>query len=295
VLKSSAIYCYRWRFIRNRLPHALASDGIHLWQAIIHPLVALIHQMYTWLPGAPSTLTHRVDQQKTLLDLHCTSWILQTSLNKKHHLSAMEHLVTMLALPDFDPSLVAGCLGALIGCVKVVNGTVMVTQGLEKLATLSAVCLLHTFSHLSAMGPSSGVFVDVCQQYVRFFRPYIRFNGLPFHHIFCAIHSALYQGWRYQGQRVYWRKQQVQWSDYKLSSWEDTTFTHALTKLAQSEYQRRKKVPCWILQFVLHTLSMDSLPSTLVTVNCLSIIAISLDCDISENRNETPDERYAHP
>jgi hypothetical protein len=190
---------WSWGFLRDvlvELPPALASDGAHLLQAIIHPLVALVHQVYTWLPGAPSAPTHGVDQQTTLLDLHCTSWILQTSLDKNHHLSAMEHLVTMLALPNFDPSLVAGCLGAFIGCVKVVDGTVMVTQGLEKLATLSAVCLLYTFSHLSAMGPSSGVLVDVCQQYVRFFPPHINFNGLPFHHIFGAIHSALYQGQR---------------------------------------------------------------------------------------------------
>jgi hypothetical protein len=51
--------------------------------------------------------------------------------------------------------------------------------------------------------------------------------------------------------------QQVQWRDYKLSGWEDITFSHALTKLAQSEYQRRRKVPCWILRFVLHTLSIE--------------------------------------
>jgi hypothetical protein len=83
----------------------------------------------------------------------------------------MEHLVTILALPNFDPSLVTGCFGAFISCLKVVDGTVMVTQGLEKLATLSAVCLLYTFSHLSAMSPSSGVLVDVCQQYARIFPP----------------------------------------------------------------------------------------------------------------------------
>jgi hypothetical protein len=262
VFRSNARYYWPWwswgflRDVLDELPPALASDGAHLWQVIIQSLVALVHQVYTWLPGT-SALTHGVDQQTTLLDLHCTSWILQTSLDKNHHLSAMEHLVTMLALPNFDPSLVAGCFGAFISCLKVVDGTVMVTQGLERLATLSAVCLLYTFSHLSVMGLSPGVLVDVCQQYARIFPPDIQFNGLPFHHIFGAIHFTLHQGWRSQDKYVRQAgHQQVQWRDYKLSSQEGITFIHALTKLAQSEYQRRRKVPCWILRFVLHTLSI---------------------------------------
>jgi hypothetical protein len=282
------------RDVLDELPPALASDGSHLWQVMIQSLVALVHQVYTWLPGT-SALTHGVDQQATFLDLHCTSWILQTSLDKNHHLSAMEHLVTMLTLPNFDPSLVTGCFDSLVSCLKVVDGTVMVTQGLEKLATLSAVCLLYTFSYTSVMGLSPGALVDVCQQYARIFPPDIKFNGLPFHHIFGAIHFTLHQGWR--SQYKYIRQaghRQVQWRDYKLSGQEGITFIHALTKLAQYEYQRRRKVPCWILHFVLHTLSMNPLPSPLVAVNCLSIIAISLDCDISEIRNVTPDERYAH-
>jgi hypothetical protein len=305
VFQSNAEYYEPWwsrgnikdflRDVLDGIPPALASDGAHLGQAMIWPLVAFLHWVYTWLPGAHSTPAHGMDQQTTSLDFHCTSWILQTSLDKNHHLSAMEHLVTILALSNFDPSLVTECFGALVGCLKVTDGTVMVTQGLEKLAMSSAVCLLYTFSHLSAMGPSSGVLVDVCQQYARIFPPDIKFNGLPFHHIFGAIHFTLHQGWRsqHQGERQA-GYQQIQWRDYKLSSWEDITFIHALTKLAQSEYQRREKVPCWILRFVLHTLSINPLPSILITVNCLSIIAISLDCDISGVRNMASDERYAH-
>jgi len=274
------------------ITQSLASGGAYLWQAITQSLVAIFHQVYTWLPGAPSTPMHGVDWQISLLDLHCTSWILQASLDKDHHLSAMEHLVTMLALSNLDPSLVALCFSTLISCVKVANGTVVVIQGLERLATLSTVCLLYTFSHLSVMGPSSGVLVDVCQQYVRAFPLDTKFNGLPFCHTFGAIHFTLHQVWRcqdWQGHQM--GHQQVQWRDHRLLIWEDIAGSYALTKLAQSEYQRRGKVPCWILCFVLHTLSIVPLPSTLVVVNCLSIIAISLDCDISEIRNITPDER----
>ena len=307
VFKSNAEYYEPWwsrdeikdflRAVLYELPPALASDGIHLGQAITQPLVMLVHQVYTWLPGVPSNLTHGPDQQRTLLDLDCIFWILQTSLNKDYHLSAMEHLVTMVALPDFDPSLVAGCFGALISCIRVVDDTVMITQGLERLAELSAISLLYTFSHLSVMGPSTpGILGDVCQKYTGIFPPNIEFDGLPFCHTFSAIHFTLHKGWR----RQHWRirqagHQQIQWGDYKLSSWEGITFICALSKLAQSEYQRRKKVPRWILRFVLHTLSLDSIPSTSIIVDCLSIIAIGLDCDISDIRGMTLDERYAHP
>ena len=207
-------------------------------------------------------------------------------------MSALEHLATRLELSNLDPSLAVGCLGALVSCVKVADGTVMVTQGLEELATLSAVCLLYTFSYLSAVGPSSGVLVDVCQQYARVFPPDIRFSGLPFHHIFGAIHSVLYQGQRNQHYVAHYAGyEQVQWRDYQLSGWEGTAFIHSLTNLAQSEHKRGEEVSPWILCFVLHTLSMVPPPSTLVVVNCLSIIAISLDCNISEIRNIAPDQR----
>ena len=300
VLRLNARYYKPWqsiygfkRFLMDvldELPPALASDGTHLGQAIVQPLVGLFHKVYTWLPS--STLIHRPDNQETLLDLWCISWILQTPLDKDHHMSALEHLVTRQELSNLNPSLVLGCLSALVGCVKVVDGTVMVTQGLEKLATLSTVCLLYTLSHLSAMGPSSGVLIDVRQQYVRAFPLNVRFDRLPFCRGFGAIHFTLHQVWRrwdWEGLQI--GHQQVQWIDHRLPAWEGIALSYALTKFAQSEYQRRRKVPCWILHFVLHTLSMVPLPSTSAVASCLSIIAISLDCDISEIRDITPDER----
>jgi len=48
--------------VLNELPPALASDSAHLEQTMVWPLVALGHQVYTWLPSAPSTPTHGLDQ-----------------------------------------------------------------------------------------------------------------------------------------------------------------------------------------------------------------------------------------
>ena len=112
-------------------------------------------------------------------------WVLQIPLDKNYHLSAMEHPVTISALSNIDPSLVAECFG---GHVKTTERRVMVTQELERLVTLFAVCLC-----TSVMGPSSGVLADVCQQYVRMFPPDINFDGLLFHYTFSLIHSTSYQ------------------------------------------------------------------------------------------------------
>ena len=271
------------RDILVELLPALASDGAHLRQALFKSLMTFVRKVYTWLSAISSIPIHGPDHQTTLLDLHCISWILQTSLDRDHHLSAMEHLVTMVALPDFDPSLVTWFFDALTSCIKVVDDKVMVTQGLEKLATLSATCLLHTFSHLSVMAPSSGVLADTCQKYTRIFPYDIEFNELPFCHTFGAIHCASlhHAGYLVQGR------------DYGSFSGEYIIFSHALTKLAQSEYQRRKRIPDWILGYVLYILSLHPLPSITIA-NCLTIIAISLDCGILNLRDMTLDERYAH-
>ena len=274
------------------LPGALAIDTYHLGIVVAQPLVTVTHPLYTHLFGVPSTPTYGSGQQATSLDLQCISWMLQTSLDKSIHLSTLKSLATIVALAGFDPSLVADCFTILSGCIMVINDTVVVTQGLEQLASVSAICLLHTFSHLSVMDPASGVLVDVQQRYNRVFLPRTNFNGFPFCHALGAIHGLLNSGWRHQQQA------RVEWQNHKPSSHEHIIFSHALAKLAWSEYQRRgrreKKVPRWILRFVLHSLSSSPLPPTSVVVNCLSIIAIDLGCDTSTTRNMVLHGRYAN-
>jgi hypothetical protein len=287
--------------VPHELPSALAIDGYHLGQAAVWLLVAFPHQVYVWLSGATPTPTHGSDQQITLLDLHCILWILQTSLDKDDHLSAIEYLVTTVALPNFDPrvlpTLVAGYFCAFICCIKVTNHIPVVTQGLEHFATVSAMGLLHTFSHLSVMDPKSGVLADVRQHYTRVFPSSIYSRDFPLYHTLATIHST------FQPSRTFLQitnglhPRQIQWGDYKPSGQEHIVFTHALTNLAQSEYgwrEHQKKVPRWILCFALHSLSLDPLPPPSVIIGCLSIIAIDLGCDISGDKTMPLDERYVH-
>ena len=264
-----------------KLPGTLTTNALQL-------LVGFIHQVHFWLVGVPCSSGDGVDQQTTFQDLRCISWTLSTSLDKAVHLSTLESLATMSTLTDFDPALVADCFNILLDCLGVVDGTVVVIQGTEQLATVSAVCLLRTFSYLSVMDPTSAVLRGVCQRYSAVFPPNTNFKGFLFYHTLGAIHSIIYSDWNHP-----W----FDWGDYKPSSCEYIIFSHALAKLAQYEYQRRepgKMVPGWILRFVLYSMSLDSMPPTPVVINCLSIIAIDLGCNVSGARSVILDKRYVY-
>ena len=268
--------------ILRELPTALAIDVFHPVRA----MTAFASRMYTRLLGAPSTPLHGLDQQ-SMLDLQSVSWILQISLDKAVHLSTLEYLATMVTLADFDPALVTGCFDIFIGCVKVINRTVAITRGLDQLATVSATCLLRTFSHLSTTDPTSNVLTDIRQRYSRVFPPWTNFDGLPFFHTLDAIHRVIHphlDRW--------WHG----WEDYWPPSYEHAIFAHALTKLAQSEYRKENRlpggVPPWITRFVVHSLSLDPLPPTSVVVDCLSIVAMDLGCNVSSTRTTAFDKRY---
>ena len=274
--------------VRRKLPSALASDAFHLWRAMVHPLVAFARRAYTQFLGTPSTPAYRLDRQTTILDIRCISWMIQTSLDKAVHLSALESLAAMVPLADFDPTLVANCFDIFISSVKVINRTVVVTQGLERLATVSATCLLHTFSHLSVMDSTSAVLGDVHRRYTRIFPPEADFHNLPFSYVCRAIHHVFnpdnYHSW-------------FSWEDSKPSGYEHVVSACALARLALSEYQRRerhKKVPRWILRFALRSLSLDPPPPASVIVDCLSIIAIDLGCGASSTRTTISGERCVY-
>ena len=270
------------------LPVALAFDASILWQAVIQPLVTFAHKVHTWLHGVFSTPTHVSDHQTALLDLQCISWMLKTSLDKADHLSALEFLATMVVLGNFDPTLVVDCFNIFISCVKVVNHNVVITQGLEQLATVSTTCFLHTFSHLSVMDPTSPILKYLHQHYNRGFQPIIDSNNLPFSHTFSVLHSIFHPG-----QNLLW----LDWRYHRPPTPCHITSAGALTKVAWSEYWRRethKKVPRWILRFVLYSLSLDPLPPTPVITNCLSIIAIDLGCDVPSIGTSILDERSVY-
>ena len=273
-----------------RIPHAFAIDVYHLGRAMIQSLVVLLmslgHGVHNWLRSTASTPEQTFDQQTTVLELRCVSWMLQTSLDKGVHLLIIKHLVTMMTLTSFDPTLVMDCFNTFLGCIKVDMNTheVVIVQGLEELATTSALCLLNTLSHLLVMDPTSSVVEDVHQCYIKVFSVHADFRGHQFYHTMNAIRCLFVQS---QERKTF------SWSDYKPSADEHAIVSCNLVKIAQFGYQRAQKarVPRWILCFTFHSLSLNPLPPTPIVADCLLIIAIELGCDISNTRVMTPDER----
>ena len=266
---------------------AFPAGAYHLCSTIVRSLVVFVRRACNWSHNTPATTKQGSDQRAIVLDLRCISWILQTSLDKALHLSTLKHLAMMAALADFNPILVADCFSIFIGCINVSSRKVTIMQGLEQLATVSATCLLRTFHHLSITDPTSYILVDVRRRYRRVFPFKVDFVGLPFHHTVARIHALVNRRWN---------PRHVQWDDYRPSAQEHIALARDMVEAAQVEYQKtdHQEVPRWILRFTLRSLSLDPPPPTPVIADCLSTIAISLGCDVSDTRSTTSCEKCVH-
>ena len=284
VPRALAIDIYRFGRAMTRLLVALPIGASRLVPTAVVPLVSLARRVRDRLRGPSPTLERGLDWETTALDLRCILWMLQTSLDRAVHLSTSKHLATMMTLVDFDPILVVNCLNTFVGCVNVTNHKVAIVQQFEELATVSALCLFNTISHLQVTDPTSDVLEDVRLQYLTVFPVRVDFHGHQFCHTMNAVHCLFVQ------RRERWS---FQWSDYKPSTHEDIPFARGMVKAAQAEYQKppHGKVPRWILRFALHCLSLDPPPPASIVADCLSIIAIDLVCDLTVVGVMAPDER----
>ena len=84
-------------------------DIYRLSLAIIWPFIIFARRLSFWL--------WRGLEHHPMLDLHCISWTLRTSLNGPIRLSALNYLATTI-LAHFDSTLVADCFDILIGCIS---------------------------------------------------------------------------------------------------------------------------------------------------------------------------------
>ena len=275
-----------WMFIGAGTPIWFACDVCRLGRAVVLalPVTArhVIHWTRNWLRRISLTPEQTSDHQPAVLGLPCISWTLQTFLDKPVHLSTLKHLVTITKFANLDPAIVVDCFNIFLGHISISNNKVVVTQGFEELATLSAKCFYQTFRYLSATRPNSRVTADVRRRYERVFNYDTDFRGLQFCHTMINTHLLVNRGW----------KSYVRWSDYHTSDQELIPFARYMVDATREEYQRtqNKKVPRWILRFALHFLSRDPPSPISVIADCLTILAIALDHDPSDVL--APDERY---
>lgn len=272
--------------LRELLP-ALATDTRSLGRAIFRSMAASVHRVHSIFPRVSSTRSHPPGQQAFLLDLHCVSWVLHISLDKDDHLSTLKYLTTVVPPTGFDPTLVVDCFEILVDCARGIGNYAAITNRSEQLETVSAVCLLHTFSHLPAADRTSTTLTDVRQRFQSVFPSNTGRDSHPLYHTLGAIHGALYPDRNHR-----W----LDWSNYKPSADEHIVVARGLSRLTWSEFQREeiRKVPRWILRFALHSLSRDPPPESSVVFDCLLITAIDLECDVLEDTITSLDERCVH-
>jgi len=172
------------------------------------------------------------------------------------------------------------CFNIFMGCISVINNNMVITQGSEQLATASAICFLSTFSHLFIRDPRSSAIKDIRHHYRKVFQNWPRFNGLPSFYTFRTIHSVFYPHDR-------------DWS-FSLRDSRLPNHEHILCSRAQVKIARTRDSPDWTFGFVLHSLFLDPLPSISVIVDCLSIIAMKLGCNVTTHRTVILNKRYVY-
>jgi len=275
-------------FLRDmvlELPPALAIDICYLGKVMTLSLYAFGVGAYhfssttaillvSYLHSSPSTLERGADQQLAVLDSRCISWMLQTSLDKTVHLATFKHLAAMTELNNFEPTLAKDCFDAFISCINVNNREVVVIQGLEELAAVSALCLFSIIYHLLVTDPTSSVLEEVHQDYLKVFSLLVNFRGHQFYYTMNAIRRL------YTQSTLFWN---FDWDGPQPPTYEHAMVAYKLAKIAQFKYQKtQSKIPRFVLRYARHSLSLDPPPSTSVIANCLLIIAIDLGCDVPD-------------
>ena len=267
---------YRSRFthffsdLASELPPAFAADICSLGRAVVWTLCALSTGAYHLVCRTHSQL---LNHQAPAPHFRCISWTLQTSLDKPVHLPTLNYLLKVEELTGLDPTLSADCLSIFIGCVNSNNGRVVVIQGSEQLATMSASCLFLTLHHLLVTDPTSATIADIRRRYNRIFPVNADFDGLPPFHPVIEFHALINQGWSPPNTR---------WTDYRPSSQDHISSARRMVGVARLGYQQTQngEVPPLTLLFALYSLSLDPLPPASVIADCLTIAAIDLGCDL---------------
>jgi len=170
-------------------------------------------------------------------------------------------------------------LDVLLSYVDVDHGRVTERPGLEQGAKAASLCLLRA---LSSVDPTSTLLIDIRRRYAATIPPDADFKGLHCYHAINAVHATLV------GSRL---RRFFEWTDYEPRADEHAFFANSLVQVAH-KWKRDGKVLRWLLRFAIHSLSHGSPPPIPVITDCLTIIAIDLECDVSHAGSSGLSGRY---
>jgi hypothetical protein len=254
----------------------LVLDVYCLGRMILRSLVAFggtVHHRFT----NTNPRTHDLNQQTIISDLQCISWMFQTSLNKAFYLSALKYLAAIPELAYFDPTLVISCFSIFASCVNAIGRELVLVEGSQQLATLSARCLLRTLRHLSLTDPRSSTLEDLRRRYNSIFPlDFARFDSLPIRYTTLALDILF----RPEPKMPIWWTQR---NDNRPSLQEHIHLAWCIAEAARVRGQQGyyEVVPDWMLRFVRDSMSQDPPPPPSVVADCLKAIAFVLHCDFS--------------
>jgi len=269
---------------------ALAMDAFILGRATFRSLVDFADRARRRLFGTTPASARALNDQGMELDFRCIYWMLRTSLDKITNVSTLNYLETILTLPGIDSAVVVDCFNIFSNCVVVDNRHVAtVSRGSEQLAEISATCFLRAFSSLWSREPTSSVLIDVRQRCNRVFSSQVDLRGHPCHITVGAIHDL------FAPRRS---RSNINWGGYNPSTNDLIPFARALAQAAHAEYHRggrgEPKVPRWLVRFALRFLSQDPLPPISVVVDCLTIVATDMGCNVPDTDTVVPDEECVY-
>ena len=157
---------------------------------------------------------------------------------------------------------------------KQLQGGARARVGAARVASLKS--LMRIFYHLLATNPTSVILGDVRRRHNRVFPIETDFTALPFSYAVTAFHT-----WATDPRKP----RRIQWDGDRPPAREHITLARYMVGAARAGHRQTQgeKVPRWILRFVIHSLSLDPIPPTSVVADCLSIVAIDLDCGVANS------------
>jgi len=179
-----------------------------------------------------------------------------------------------------SPAPAAIYLDAFFSYVDVDYDRVTEYPGSEEGARVASLCLLRA---LSGIDPTSATLEDIHKSYVAVIPRAANFDGLRCYHAISAIHAVLV---RNRMRRFF------DWANYKPRALEHIFFANTLARVVRKR-EWPKKVPRWLLRFVIHSISYDPQPPVSIAIDCLTIIAADLGCDVSHPGASGLSGRYA--
>ena len=256
------------------LPWLLIALALHILPLPLWISVKFARRMYAWwVAGSPAP--YQVpDSSVTELDFHCVSWILQTSSDITIKEPAVNFLGTIMPPPGLSSSakstILVICFDAFNSCWVGCDGHLMpIANGLEQTGETSALSFLTAYSSVVTTEPTSAVIESVRNRFKKAF-PHCIHSPHP---IISAVLGVLRWGYMVM----------VNWRCYNPPNHELIIFSRALAQVVQFNLKTvDPSIPDWAIGFVFHFLSQKPLPPTSVVIDCLTIIATDLKCNVPD-------------